>query len=639
MRSQTSRAAGGGASGSTRTRAPREATANDATSGRQSIPSRQAGWRWRQSHSPSATSRISTTSDCPIASPSEPDELRHPRAMRPRVARGRRVRPPALEPEVQVVLPRESDAAEDLQRRRRHAPAGVRRVRLGHRRGERRLVGRVVERPGAEQHRGARALGLEQHLRARVRDGLEDADRTAELLAIARMLDRHLHRPLRDADRLGRHGDGDDVAGARERAALPARERRRGGALERHRGDAARRVEARRGLDAHAVAVQVDQRDLLVAGGDDEDIRARRIGDRLERAGHRSAVELQGGVQRRNRPPPLALGDRRQPLGPLLRGAGRPDRERRGDGRQQRRRRERVAELLLQDGQLHHAESEAAVVLGDHERRPAELGDRAPLLVGEAALVLEREPPDLLGRIAAREELASRLLDRLLVVGELEPHRILGSPSTRSATMFLRISVVPPSIEFARARRKRYVQRSSSSTARPPRNSIASSVSAWLTSAHCHLPSDPSGPGTPVRMMALRPRRALSLRTWDSMYSWASRSRMTASSAAPLSRASSSSSRSVILTRICRPNASVARSCISVVIATAHPLPSPPTMISSGIRASSMNSSLNSASPVIWRSGRTWPASCSMSIKKYVSPLWRGASASVRATSMHHFAW
>ena len=51
---------------------------------------------------------------------------------------------------------------------------------------------------------------------------------------------------------------------------------------------------------------------------------------------------------------------------------------------------------------------------------------------------------------------------------------------------------------------------------------------------------------------------------------------------------------------------SPARSFISVVSATFQPLPTPPTTFASGMRASSMNSSLNSASPVIWRSGRTW---------------------------------
>ena len=48
-----------------------------------------------------------------------------------------------------------------------------------------------------------------------------------------------------------------------------------------------------------------------------------------------------------------------------------------------------------------------------------------------------------------------------------------------------------------------------------------------------------------------------------------------------------------------------ARSFISVVIATVQPLPTPPTTFSSGIRTSSMKISLNSASPVIWRSGLT----------------------------------
>ena len=42
--------------------------------------------------------------------------------------------------------------------------------------------------------------------------------------------------------------------------------------------------------------------------------------------------------------------------------------------------------------------------------------------------------------------------------------------------MFLRISVVPPSIEFARARRKRYVHGSSSSIARGPAAQLVDDV-------------------------------------------------------------------------------------------------------------------------------------------------------------------
>ena len=55
------------------------------------------------------------------------------------------------------------------------------------------------------------------------------------------------------------------------------------------------------------------------------------------------------------------------------------------------------------------------------------------------------------------KELAGGALDVALVVGEAEVHGYAaafnrGRPSTRSATMFLRISVVPPSIELPRAR-------------------------------------------------------------------------------------------------------------------------------------------------------------------------------------------
>ena len=42
-----------------------------------------------------------------------------------------------------------------------------------------------------------------------MRDRLEGPDRPLELLAVARVLDRHLHRPLGDADALGRQRCGD----------------------------------------------------------------------------------------------------------------------------------------------------------------------------------------------------------------------------------------------------------------------------------------------------------------------------------------------------------------------------------------------------------------------------------------------
>ena len=129
--------------------------------------------------------------------------------------------------------------------------------------------------------------------------------------------------------------------------------------------------------------------------------------------------------------------------------AGGVEQQRRRPRRRQRRRRARVAELLGHDRQLDDAEAG----LRDRQLGPAEPDDLVPLRVGEAALLLQREPPDLLELVAGAEELARGALDVLLVVGEVEVHFDRGSPSTRSATMFLRISVVPPSIELARARR------------------------------------------------------------------------------------------------------------------------------------------------------------------------------------------
>ena len=72
------------------------------------------------------------------------------------------------------------------------------------------------------------------------------------------------------------------------------------------------------------------------------------------------------------------------------------------------------------------------------------------------------------------------------------------------------------------------------------------------------------------------------------------------------------------------------RSLESVALATFQPSPTSPRRSESGIRASVRKTSLNSASPVIWRSGRTsTPGSC-MSRMKYESPACLGWSGSVR---------
>ena len=50
----------------------------------------------------------------------------------------------------------------------------------------------------------ASRLGVQQHLRAAVRNRLKRADRDAELLAFLDVVERHLERPLTDPDDLGR---------------------------------------------------------------------------------------------------------------------------------------------------------------------------------------------------------------------------------------------------------------------------------------------------------------------------------------------------------------------------------------------------------------------------------------------------
>ena len=103
---------------------------------------------------------------------------------------------------------------------------------------------------------------------------------------------------------------------------------------------------------------------------------------------------------------------------------------------------QRAAELLEEHGLLEEREPRAALLLRDRDARPAELGEVAP------------------GRLRAVGEVRPRLLAQLLLLGrEGEVHqRDFGRPSTRSATMFRRISDVPASIVLPRLRSCWYCQ-------------------------------------------------------------------------------------------------------------------------------------------------------------------------------------
>src|SRR6476661_7853854 len=89
----------------------------------------------------------------------------------------------SLEKPVQVVLPRETYSAVDLQSAGTHLPTGVGRIGLCHRRRQRELVRRRLSGPARVVDERAGALDLLEHVSAGVRDGLVRADRPVELLA------------------------------------------------------------------------------------------------------------------------------------------------------------------------------------------------------------------------------------------------------------------------------------------------------------------------------------------------------------------------------------------------------------------------------------------------------------------------
>ena len=78
------------------------------------------------------------------------------------------------------------------------------------------------------------------------------------------------------------------------------------------------------------------------------------------------------------------------------------------------------------------------------------------------------------------------------------------------------------------------------------------------------------------------------------------------------------------------------RSFISVVSETRQPSPGLPSISVAGMRVSVKKTSLNSASPVICRSGSVCTVGSCMSTTKAVSPACLTASGSVRTTSRPH---
>ena len=154
-----------------------------------------------------------------------------------------------------------------------------------------------------------------------------------------------------------------------------------------------------------------------------------------------------------------------------------------------------------------------------------------------------------------------------------------------------------------------------------------------LRSALAILPIEPSGPGAPT--FRIWPARMFVSRSNSARI----HSRMRSSRTAVVLRSAGMRSHSFNASRI-GPEAFggmippiATRSFMSVVSDTRQPSPGLPSVSAAGTRASVKNTSLNSASPVIWRSGRTSTPGACMSTTIAVSPACFTASGSVRTTS------
>ena len=281
-------------------------------------------------------------------------------------------------------------------------------------------------------------------------DGLERADRLAELLPDLRVLDGHVEAGFGAADLFGRERGGRTIEHVGDRAprepfVAETRGSRNAHGIEHDLGLTTGHVDGREEAAGHALRIagnreerhSLDPVRAFRARGDEQEAR----GVSVEHVGLRAAEHVVATVLRRGRgdrariPAAIRLGvrerrrelarrDARKELLLLLASAGDEERvDPETHGREERSTEERAAGLLEQRNEIDRAEAEAVVFLGNHEREPSELlGHARPGLGVVAELGLHRGP-NLLGRRFAREEAACGLAELVLLVGESEVHR------------------------------------------------------------------------------------------------------------------------------------------------------------------------------------------------------------------------
>src|SRR5207248_1459320 len=354
-----------------------------------------------------------------------------------------------------------------------------------------------------------------------VRDRLVGADRATKLLATLRVLDPELERTARDADGL----EGESC----QRASPGARDDLRGGGRCREEpgvvvleGDAAettRRIQRLEDADLRPAVVSLSEVQPDAVGParlDHKRVDPPGVGNEIRLAMQEPAIA--GTTCLDPRPASVRCG-RRERRGELARGdlyqeirSASESRQRERDRREVRTRIERVTKLLEHDRLFDEAQAGTTLRLGDRRAGPSKTcelwpGRTVPAILRRGDL---REAPE---GVTLREERASLRAELVLFWREAEVHqRLRGRPRTRSAMMFRRSSDVPASMVLPRLRSCWYCQKPShtppspSSCAAMPCRDSASFVSRWWDSLQCSFATDPSGPGTPVRMSAVSER-------------------------------------------------------------------------------------------------------------------------------------
>ena len=346
---------------------------------------------------------------------------------------------------MQVVLPREADPAVHLYRLAGHRAEGIAATRLGPRRGQRGVFHPVGERPRGVIRRGLRAFDRDQHVGASVLHGLEDADRAAELLTHLGVLHAHVQHLLRAAAHLGAQRDLGPIEHVRQhRPSLTGRaEHRLVADLHAIEPDLAQpaglvqRLEQPR-FHAGPGAVHDEQRDAVGRTRRADDvIRGMGVGhEQLDAVQHvAAAVPVRGEPDAVLVPAGGCFQQRQGELGParghagqqrrLLLGAAARGYARRaqGDRGKERTRQHGLTHFFQNDRQIDQRQAGTAVLLGDSQAGPAQLGHAVPDLVGVAAVVLHHLA-HVRHRTFLAQEIRGRPAEEVLFFAEAEIHGV-----------------------------------------------------------------------------------------------------------------------------------------------------------------------------------------------------------------------